>query len=1383
VAKFCKKCGTQIESDERFCSECGNETGNDVAGNVVVPVQVPVAAKQPSQQQKAQKSQKKRPKKKKRTLLKLIAVLLALLIASSSVLGALTFFNIIDIPIVSSLMSLIGIGGGNGNANDAQFNSLTGKFTEIPITDERSAIAAVQDAAGLMGLYNAANELTPIHANTVDGSTYYRLQQNYNGIPVYGRTFVVIADENGNAQGLTSNAADIPGNVTLTASVTQEQINSSVRDYVQKELRQINATNIAVKSISDDNLIIYSLDGSGNFILAYDLHVSFEIESRTLSLNVFLDAKSGKIFLVPQTINSQRAISYNSDQSISFNGFLVDEGDDSYHIMRDSDRNVYIYNGGNQEVFSDVNRNIVANVDVAEIVRSGDNIFGNEDDDPNVDYTMAFNFLQNLSKIYDFFNVSYGERGIGGVLGIYGDNFHFHRNGVHQQSCTPGDNALGGVVPITAIRNDGLPDYNAADIGLVSMGSQTGINAIDTLGHEYTHFVTRSNVDWATTPAGQDDVIGAINEGYSDIFGEIIQGHLSNSEPDWEHGSRIIHNPKQNKYPKKITDKNNGGEDYSHGYSTCVSHAAYLMRTGVNNTQTALSMNELSDLWYRTMLTLPPDCTYSMLRGSMEVTAEMLGYSTAKKNCIAAAFDAVGIASPQKDGETYSMNTRISVLDKNGATYDDYTITISGTQNVALWGAFNKPYSKTITVTSTRAQDIDVPKGTYTITITDNFNRARTVSKQIKARNNHKNDELKFATNFGFDYALPTNAELTVYDKNNLVYDDYSIRINGTYNDGTNANATYSDTITVDRAASIPLNLNEGKYSIMLIDGKDSAKTKTLSVLVRSGASGSSDLKIKTNFGKGTGEFNKSKVPSGAVERNGHFYYVYNMPDTIGTWEEARDFCFEREGYLATLTTQEESDFVYEHVMKAFGYDSAYFGLYDHSGYNTDWRWVTGEEFDFINWAEGEPSSYNERYGMFFYLFAEDEFYTSRGMQKSWNDGDFGYWTHNGGKAFICEWGEYTLTGDDVDDDLPTIRTTSDERDIVLVLDTSGSMSGTPINETKKASVNFIDTILKENASIGIVTYASGANVVSDFSMNQRSLESAANGIGSGGGTNMDSGLKTAYEMLQYSNAKKKIIVLMSDGQPNEGRTGDSLISFADEIKNDGIYIYALGFFHELSGSSKVAAQNIMGAIANEGCHYEVDDADNLVFFFGDIADQINGQKYIYIRVACPVDVAVTFNGETLSSADKDMNTRTAFGSLTFEENKNNEDDKIKILRLKDGTEYDIQIVGKARGKMDYTIGLMDENGEYSDFRRFRGVPITRTTVIDTVAKSSGSTILNVDTDGNGKYDLRYKAGANEYGQLVDYTYIYYIVFSSVAALAFLVVVLRVRKRIKAKRH
>lgn len=364
------------------------------------------------------------------------------------------------------------------------------------------------------------------------------------------------------------------------------------------------------------------------------------------------------------------------------------------------------------------------------------------------------------------------------------------------------------------------------------------------------------------------------------------------------------------------------------------------------------------------------------------------------------------------------------------------------------------------------------------------------------------------------------------------------------------------------------------------------------------------------------------------------------------------------------------------------------------------------------------------------------------------------------------------------------VRTTSEERDIVLVLDVSGSMSGEPIAETKKASVNFIDTILDRAASIGIVAYDNDASMLSDFSVDKNSLTDIVANIYDGGGTNIEAGLAKAYSMLGTSGAKKKIIVLMSDGEPNDGKEGDALIDYAGGIKDDNVIIYTLGFFESL-GSNKSSAQKLMEGIASDGCHYEVASADDLVFFFEDVADQINGQKYIYIRIACPVDVTVSYNGETLCSAEDNLNLRTDFGTLTFEQNENgsgmDEDDRIKVLRLKEGAAYDVQIVGTGHGLMDYTIGFMDENGDYSDFRRFEEIKITRETVIDTVAEVSEETTLNIDENGDGRYDLKMCAGENGYGEEVKGSVLIYA--AGAVFLILLILFFIVRKKIKRQRR
>lgn len=524
--------------------------------------------------------------------------------------------------------------------------------------------------------------------------------------------------------------------------------------------------------------------------------------------------------------------------------------------------------------------------------------------------------------------------------------------------------------------------------------------------------------------------------------------------------------------------------------------------------------------------------------------------------------------------------------------------------------------------------------------------------------------------------------------------------------------------------------------------------------------------------------FSVDDIPEDAVEFNGHYYYLYDVSGLAdaskNTWENALGFCDGANGYLATITSKEENDFLFSY-MNQCGYSSAYFGLTDRKK-EGQWEWCNGETVSYTNWNQNEPGGgANENYGMFYWKYEDG----------TWNDGDFKNGVDSGGSAFLCEWGSYSSESEN-EKRVETISKTSpekssEEREIVLVLDVSGSMEGTPISETKKAATNFIRTILQEDAGIGIVTYDESASIKNNFSMDENRLKDTVSSLKEGGGTNIEAGLSMAYQMLQKSDARKKIVVLMSDGIPNNGKVGEDLILFADEMKEKDVIIYTLGFFESLS--SKSEAQYLMEHIASDGCHYEVEDADDLVFFFGDIADQINGQKYIYVRIACPVDVTVTFDGETLNSDVEHLNTRTGFGSLTFEENdsteESNRDQRIKILRLKEDMDYEVHIEGTGRGKMNYTIGFMDENGKYSDLRRFVNIKITKNTLIDTVASNSETTVLNVDEDGDGKYDLKYKAEENSRGEIVDYTFLLFIVVGVLMFLILLFIAIKIKKRFR----
>lgn len=135
----------------------------------------------------------------------------------------------------------------------------------------------------------------------------------------------------------------------------------------------------------------------------------------------------------------------------------------------------------------------------------------------------------------------------------------------------------------------------------------------------------------------------------------------------------------------------------------------------------------------------------------------------------------------------------------------------------------------------------------------------------------------------------------------------------------------------------------------------------------------------------------QSDNPSSDYEFN-HDKYMFCNIETITTWEEAEAYCESLGGHLAIITSEEENEFLYQ-LMLDEGYNSAYFGLID-SYEEGSWVWVDGTLPSYTNWHLDEPSATYEHYGMFYYLFTDG----------TWNDGDFGNLTINGGRVFICEW-------------------------------------------------------------------------------------------------------------------------------------------------------------------------------------------------------------------------------------------------------------------------------------------------------------------------------------------------------------------------------------------
>ncbi len=121
--------------------------------------------------------------------------------------------------------------------------------------------------------------------------------------------------------------------------------------------------------------------------------------------------------------------------------------------------------------------------------------------------------------------------------------------------------------------------------------------------------------------------------------------------------------------------------------------------------------------------------------------------------------------------------------------------------------------------------------------------------------------------------------------------------------------------------------------------------------------------------------------------------------------------------------------------------------------------------------------------------------------------------------------------------------TTVDKTDVVLVLDRSSSMNGTPMDNTKTAAKDLIELLItdktKDNTRAAIVTY--GSNLLTSYTSNSLTnnatalkniIDSIPNSMDNQG-TNVHAGLIKAEELLKYSgDDTQKIVILLSDGEP-----------------------------------------------------------------------------------------------------------------------------------------------------------------------------------------------------------------------------------------------------------
>jgi Ca-activated chloride channel family protein len=179
--------------------------------------------------------------------------------------------------------------------------------------------------------------------------------------------------------------------------------------------------------------------------------------------------------------------------------------------------------------------------------------------------------------------------------------------------------------------------------------------------------------------------------------------------------------------------------------------------------------------------------------------------------------------------------------------------------------------------------------------------------------------------------------------------------------------------------------------------------------------------------------------------------------------------------------------------------------------------------------------------------------------------------------------------------------------DIVLAIDASGSMKAQDfkpnrLEAAKEVAINFIDE--RPADRIGLVVFQAEAYTQAPLTTDHELLKSLFTEVQNTAiitdGTAIGEGLATAINRLRESDAKSKVIILLTDGVNNSGDTDP--LTAANVAKENNICVYTIGVGQD--GTAPYPVETPFGTVMQD-MPVEIDEE-----LMTEIADYTGGKYY-----------------------------------------------------------------------------------------------------------------------------------------------------------------------------
>lgn len=267
----------------------------------------------------------------------------------------------------------------------------------------------------------------------------------------------------------------------------------------------------------------------------------------------------------------------------------------------------------------------------------------------------------------------------------------------------------------------------------------------------------------------------------------------------------------------------------------------------------------------------------------------------------------------------------------------------------------------------------------------------------------------------------------------------------------------------------------------------------------------------------------------------------------------------------------------------------------------------------------------------------------------------------------------------------------ADPADIVLILDRSGSMAGSPLANLKSGARKFIDIIdestdgakdghIGGGSRIGIVSFSDTAVQNTQLITSVNDLKDAVDSLRAGGRTNHRDAFEKALALFDPASTNEKIMIMFTDGTTT---VGGSAVPVTDAAKAQGVVIYCIG----LSGSGGIDVQALNDWASDPDSAYVTitPDDEELEKIFEDLAKNISKPGATDIVITDTVDPCFRITSVFAPTKGKAM--------ITSDTSVKWEIDELGVHSSEGAfLEFEVRHVGSCSG-----LAEVNESTEYSD--------------------------------------------------------------------------------------